>query len=171
MAVIFYSLRIDENKGRYSLIVAGILSGLATAVRYSTAISVLVPSFILLSRYAARRSQSCSDGSTLALARSFALLAGSMVMGFFLGDPPWFLRFETIRPRLEYTASFAATDEFAWSSLLDLSRIWEYLSYLIPHGAAPFLWIVFYGSFIYVVFCRHYYRFTWPLIGTAVVYL
>jgi hypothetical protein len=171
VAVVFFSLRIYENDERKSLILVGILSGLAAAVRYTTGIAVLIPGFMLLWKYVERGKQPRVEGSWLTLSKNLALLAVSTIAGLFLGDPPLFLRFETIRPRLEDQATFAATDQFAWSNLLDLSRPWEYLSYLIPQGAAPFLWLLFYGSFLYVLFCKRYYRYAVPLIGTALVYL
>ena len=42
---------------------------------------------------------------------------------------------------------------------------------MIPQGAAPFLWLLFYGSFLYVLFRKRYYRYAVPLVGTALVYL
>ncbi|MFO0985103.1 MAG: hypothetical protein U1E76_25815 [Planctomycetota bacterium] len=53
-----------------------------------------------------------------------------------------------LRAGLAYTASFAQKSEFTPASLWSLDRVWTYLTWLIPVGTYPALWLVLYSAVV-----------------------
>jgi len=173
LLVVYFSLEIYSRKVLTKRYIGflGILCGLATAARYTSAVVLVVPWSILVYR---RWSES---GRSQALWRfllppELKRLSGFWIIGLFLGDPFLFIRFDHARKHLMAQASYTDTGQFgSLSSFLEVSKLFEYFTYLIPYGALPALWVVLYSSSAYLIFKRKYHQYTLPLFLLLVVYL
>ena len=172
MAVILLSLRIYETDSLRTYACLGVLCGLAGVMRYTTIVVILVPIFMTLIKHASLivRANYGREAWWPLIGR-LGLLGTFTLLGLFIGDPPLFLQFEEMKPYLLQQAKYANPDQFAQDKLLDFSYVWRYLTYLIPHGSGPVLWVFFYLSFLYLLFVRRYYKYTAPLMVTEFVYL
>lgn len=63
------------------------------------------------------------------------------------------------------------SNEFSPTRLLDLSLLWRYLSYLIPYGMYPLLWVICYSTIIYLIFRPKFYHITFPILIFSLLYL
>ncbi|OQW88260.1 MAG: hypothetical protein BWK78_08425 [Thiotrichaceae bacterium IS1] len=172
--VTYYSLYIYDHKGEqlrlYALL--GFLAGLATAARYVAGIVVMIPVLMLFYKQLLINPNKLKIRTILlTLFSRISVLGIFVIVGLFVGDPPLFLSFDSIKPVLSITVDTTAKNEFYLSNLLDLSRLWVYIRDLIPYGTLPGLWIIFYFSVIYLLFRKKYYRYTIPLILFIPIYL
>jgi hypothetical protein len=69
------------------------------------------------------------------------------------------------------TLKYASLQEFSTSRLVNLSAVWKYLTYLIPYGMYPLLWVVPYFSILYLIFRRSLYRQCLPVLIFSFLYL
>jgi hypothetical protein len=69
------------------------------------------------------------------------------------------------------TLKWVPRNEFALTRLLDLSAAWKYLSYLIPHGMYPLLWIMTYCAIIYLAFRRGVRGITFTILIFSLLYI
>lgn len=171
--VIFLATKIWENPSRLNYFLTGGALGLGFATRYPTITVGIVPLVIFLRqeqilsklfRFKVKELLQSLFGS-----RPWLLLLGCLI-GMFLGVPFLFLDFESVEPHIMTQASYVTTNEFTWLGLLNLDRVWVYVSHLIPHGTLPYLWILFYGSIVYLLVKPKLYKFTLPLLSFIALY-
>jgi hypothetical protein len=173
--VIWLSLKVVRSRKWWLFLILGIISGLAAATRFHVGLIVTIPCLFVI--FAPR------EGSTFGVRRLWQalryLLSGPVwsvaigfVCGLFVGHPMLFLDTRTVIATLSSdTLIWARRNEFALTRLLDLSAPWKYLSYLIPYGMYPLLWILPYGAIIYLAFRRNLHVFTLPIVIFSLVYL
>ncbi len=170
----YLSMFLVEREDKRQLIAVGMVSGFAAATRYPAGlvlgvpIALLVYKKLIVERGLRRGIKGIWEGFTQAPLR---WLGAAFFLGFLLGDPFLFLRFDTARASLARLGQYVAYSEFSWTSLFDLSRLWVYIKYLIPYGTLPALWIVLYGAVIYALLCRRRYPYTLPLLAFSFVSL
>lgn len=154
------------------LIAAGMLAGLAAAARYPSGIMVVLPAAVLVFRaHMLRRHGACDNGDLrIPLLPALGILAGMCGVGFFLGDPYFFLNFSHAREGLAYQALFVPKSNMALAGILDSERMWAYVSYLLPAGTKPFLWAVWYAAVAFLAFVPRHYRYTVPLGVLTILY-
>jgi hypothetical protein len=80
-------------------------------------------------------------------AAAFSAGATRKVLGFaaglFIGHPELFLDSRRVIAAItRETMKYASLQEFNANKLLNLSLIWQYISYLIPFAMYPFLWLL-----------------------------
>ena len=173
--VIWLSLKVVGSRKWWLFLILGIISGLAAATRFPMGVIVTIPCLFVIF---ARR-----EGSTFGVRRLWhalryllsgpvRLIALGFVCGLFVGHPMLFLDTRTVIATLSGdTLIWARRNEFALTRLLDLSEPWKYLSYLIPYGMYPLLWIVPYSAIIYLAFRRSLHAFTFPILIFSLLYL
>lgn len=164
------------NSGRQApkLLSAGVCAGLCFATRYPTAAITIVPCLSWLTTkqvFSHGVKQIPFMAVKVALMPVSWLLPAGALIGAIIGTPFLFLDFKSAIPHLSVQASYIATDEFSFTTLFNLSRVWTYVNYLIPYGALPALWLAFYASTVYLLFRPANYKFTLPLLSFLVLYL
>ncbi|MFN8369830.1 MAG: hypothetical protein U0T83_04290, partial [Bacteriovoracaceae bacterium] len=174
--VIYLSTLLYKNHDSTKHFVAiGLACGLATAARYTLVMSILIPGFIywgiILSGIQSSKTKMVQSIIRLLKDKKIYLMLGAFLLGFFIIDPFLFLKFKKAKAALELMATYTAKDEFSIINLLNLSRVWVYISHLIPFGTLPFLWIMLYFSFIYLIFRKKLYSISLPFILFALFYI
>ncbi len=156
LATVYFStfLEASSPKIKFPYLKIGILAGLATATRYPSVIVLFFPVFLLILE--------TFKNKTIAIQQAVkgSLLIGVFwILGFFIADPYLFLDFQGATSALSAQASYADSKQFTTlSSVFDFSKSWDYLTNILPLGTYPFLWALFYGSFVYLICTRkwHY---------------
>jgi hypothetical protein len=175
-AVLWLSIRLIKRrlwKSPGHLMLIGILSGLTAATRYTLAIVTLLPCLLLLSHQLANRGWRSGWGAIL---KSFIIFACWLTLGFvvglFLGEPMLFLQPQAVwKGIVDTTLRFVAPHAFTSSGLFDLSPFLRYLTFLIPYGMFPLLWILPCLAMLYLCFCPSKYPLTIPLLLFLLIYL
>ena len=173
LLVLLASLGLAESQTRRRIVISGFLCGLAAAIRYTSAVTMIVPGLMIASRYRRlRRGGETADGvGGREVSRRLSLLGGAAFGGFVITQPPLFLAFsEAMEPVAELLA-YVPTEQFSGAGLLDWSKIWAYVTYLLPHAVGPGFYALFVASTVYVVFLRRYYAITLPWMAMNAVYL
>lgn len=172
LLVLYVSLGIRDGDSKGRIALTGLLAGLATAMRFTTAVVILVPALMILGRAFRKRGPDADPiRRGLEMLAASSLLGLAALFGLFLGDSPLFLSFEEIRPHLAEQLSFAAQDEFASGKIFDLDRVGIYLSDLIPHALGIWMWLLLSSAAIYALFLRRFYPYTIPWLLMNSVYL
>ena len=173
--IIWLSLKVVRSRKWWLFLILGVISGLAAATRFNVGLIVTIPCLFVI--FAPR------EGSTFGVRRLWQalryllsgpvwLIAIGFVCGLFVGHPMLFLDTRTVIATLSSdTLIWARRNEFALTRLLDLSAPWKYLSYLIPYGMYPLLWILPYGAIIYLAFRRNLHVYTLPIVIFSLLYL
>jgi hypothetical protein len=172
--VCFTAFKIYSSQSKKLYLFAGLVGGLGIATRYPTLSALAIPGCVFIFNAAISR-ENLIDGFTRLTKcfieiRHWVYLFGILI-GVLIGVPFLFIDFESARPHLLQQASYVAQEEFSITSLLKLDKVWIYINYLIPYGTLPFLWILLYGSVIYLCFCKKYYRYFVPILAFMVIYL
>jgi hypothetical protein len=173
--VLWLSLKLSKQRKWWFFLLVGFISGLGAATRYPVGtIAVLPCLYILFAPTTPSVSWRQSLRNSLAELVSGPLwfIGLGFICGLFLGEPILFLNphavFDEVSRR---TLKYVATDQFTFSKLLDYTRIWQYLSHLIPYGMYPWLWAIPYAAISYLLFRRGLYRITLPIVIFFLLYL
>jgi hypothetical protein len=173
--VLWLSLKVVRSRKWWLFLILGIISGLAAATRFPVGVIVTIPFLFVI--FAPR------EGSTLGVQRLWQalryllsgpvwLIALGFVCGLFVGHPMLVVDTPTVIAVLSSdTLKWVRRNEFAPTRLLDLSEAWKYLSFLIPYGMYPLLWIMPYSAIIYLAFRRSLHVFTFPIVIFSLLYL
>lgn len=185
VASIVFAFRLVTRYSNWSCLWAGIFSGLSFASRYPNGVVGIVPLLVCLTHEwtCIMRGLKSNVGQVTRLlwpakilygifssAQLWALLCG-LLAGAFIGVPFLFLDFDFSVKQLEPLGAFTQKTEFEWQKLFDLSRLWIFLSHLIPYGSLPGLWILFYAAVLLLLFCPKLYRYTLPLFVFSFCFL
>lgn len=171
MMMLSFRMYVTRHLWRH-IVAAGMLAGLAAAARYPSGIMVVLPVAVLVFRAQVLRRHGACDNADLRipLLPALGLMAGMCVVGFFIGDPYFFLNFSHAREGLAYQALFVPKSTTTLAGILDSERMWAYVSYLLPAGTKPFLWAVWYAAVAFLAFIPRHYRYTIPLCVLAILY-
>jgi hypothetical protein len=173
--VIWLSLMLKRFHRWQLLLALGLISGLGAAARYPVGIIIVVPCLYLLFD----RADQLQHWKTRIWANTKDLLSGpfwAIVLGFliglFLGHPMLFLDPVSVtRAIANETLPYASLNEFSVHQLFNLSVILKYITYAIPFVAYPFLWLIFAGAILYLVFRPHLYHLALPILIFSFLYL
>lgn len=154
----------------------GLVAGFTTAARYTYGvIAILFPIMLIAYRETVIKNKQHSNFSkkmALIFNKNLAAILGSSVVGLFIGDPFLFLRFKHAREHMITQASYTGKDQFgSVAQIFDLSKVSEYIFYVIPYSALPLLWVLIYCSIIYLFFQRKFFKYTLPLFIVCTAYL
>jgi hypothetical protein len=166
LTAIFLSTFLYETEDLRLYPYIGIACGLATASKYPAGIVVAVPFLILLAKSVANglpKSELPRRAWALLREKRTWVIFGFLFLTFFLVDPFLFLAYREAKPHIEFQASFTAKQEFTLLKLFDLSRLWDYIKYLIPYGTLPYLWSLLYAAIAYLFFRPKLYLRVLPL--------
>jgi len=173
--VIWLSLRLRKSRRWQLLITVGFISGLAMATRYPAGIIVVIPCLYLLfggSENSPNQRSRFWERVKAFLVGPIWLIALAFVIGLFLGHPMLFVNPSSVTKAItSETLKYASLYEFSGSRLVNLSVLWQYLTYLIPYAMYPLLWIVPFGSVLYLIFRRSLYSQSLPLLIFSFLYL
>lgn len=173
--VIWLSIKLQKSRRWQLLIAAGFISGLAMATRYPAGLIVVIPCLYLLFN----DSDNLPSARTRLWERGKALVAGPVwlialgfLIGLFLGHPMLFLDPSSVTKAITgETLKYASLREFSAARLVNLSVVWEYITYLIPFAMYPLLWLVPYCAILYLVFRRSLFSQSLPLLIFSLLYL
>jgi hypothetical protein len=173
--VIWLSLKLRNSRRWQLLITVGFISGLAMATRYPAGIIVLIPCLYLLltgsDNSPNRRTPFWERAKAFVLGPVWLIALGFLI-GLFLGHPMLFLNPSGVtRAITSETLKYASLQEFSTSRLINLSVVWQYITYLIPHAMYPLLWVISYCSILYLIFRRGLYSQSLPLLIFSLLYL
>ena len=173
--VILLSLKIQSRPTWWMLLGAGFISGLGAATRYPVAIIAIIPClYFLLARRVDSdgREKKFFDRLKAFVSRSLWLIVVGFAAGLFIGHPELFLDSRRVIAAItRETMKYASLQEFNANKLLNLSLIWQYISYLIPFAMYPFLWLLPYCAILYLVFQRKLYSRSLPILIFSTLYL
>ncbi len=172
-ATIYFSLALYKHASPFTIAGLGAICGMAAATRYPLGACLLIPGCIILGRgFSSMRRASpmlIARTSLATCAKCIFLLVGFLT-AFILCDPYLIFDFDSAKPHLKDQAAFVDKNEFTWSSLFSLHKIWIYLSYLLPHGTTPLLLVILYLAALYVILKGLRIRYSIPLIFFVLFY-
>ena len=174
--VIWLSLKLQKSRRWQLLITTGLFSGLGAATRYPAGLIVIIPCLYLLLNDA-NNSSPPPTKRFLRRARDFAsrqvwLIGMGFVIGLFIGHPMLFLDLSSVTNEItSETLKYATLQQFSTSQLLNLSVVWNYITYLIPFAIYPLLWLVPYCAVLYLLFRPRLYSQSAPVIIFSALYL
>lgn len=173
--VIWLSFKLRKSQQWQLLITVGFISGLAMATRYPAGLIVVIPCLYLLlndSDNSPNRGIWLWEQTKAFVLGWVWLIALGFLIGLFLGHPMLFLNPSSVTKAItSETLKYASLQEFSTSRLVNLSVVWEYLTYLIPYAMYPLLWVVPFCSILYLVFRRSLYGQSLPLLIFSFLYL
>ena len=161
MAIYFSTFILKPRAGtKYLFLKIGLCCGLATATRYPSVVVLLVP-FLLL---AFEGTTDSAQKRLIPFIKKASTVGFFWIFGFFIVDPFLFLKFNSATHALTEQASYANSNQFGTvASLLDMSKPWGYLKWIIPYGLFPFLWVLIYGAMIYLCFAKKWWKWSLAL--------
>jgi 4-amino-4-deoxy-L-arabinose transferase-like glycosyltransferase len=169
------ALKIQSRPTWWMLLGAGFISGLGAATRYPVAIIAVIPClYFLLARAVDSdgREKRFLDRIKAFVSRSLWLIVVGFAAGLFIGHPELFLDSRRVIAAItRETMKYASLQEFNANKLLNLSLIWQYISYLIPFAMYPFLWLLPYCAILYLVFRRKLYSRSLPILIFSTLYV
>lgn len=174
--VIWLSFKLRKSLRWQLLITTGLFSGLGAATRYPAGLIVIIPCLYLLLNDA-NDSSPPPTKRFLRRARDFAsrqvwLIGLGFVIGLFIGHPMLFLDLSSVTNEItSETLKYATLEQFSTSQLLNLSVVWNYITYLIPFAIYPLLWLVPYCAVLYLLFRPRLYSQSAPVIIFSALYL
>ncbi|MFN8388824.1 MAG: hypothetical protein U0136_00880 [Bdellovibrionota bacterium] len=171
MAACFAAAPMASGCSAKRTALCGFLCGCAAASRYPAAAVALVPLGALTIRFVNRWRENdvLEPGPAMRWARDCTIVVVFLFIGFILCDPYFFLEIETTRRAIDFQAKFFDQSQFG-PVLFDTSKIRRYLTYLLPAGVQPYLWLYFYLTGAWLAFQPRLFRATLPLIGYLLVY-
>lgn len=173
--VLWLSIKIRKSRESWLLFILGVISGLGAATRFPMGVIVSIPCLFIIFA-------PCEDSSfsvrqlwqslKYLLAGPLWLIALGFGCGLFLGHPMLFLHTQSVLVTVEHdTLKWMPRNEFILTRLLDLSMLWRYVSYLIPYGMYPLLWVICYCTTIYLLLRPKLYHVTLPILIFSLLYL
>jgi Dolichyl-phosphate-mannose-protein mannosyltransferase len=173
--VIWLSLKVRQRQRWWMIFITGVISGLAAATRYPVGVIVAVPCLYLLlhgyNHLSSWRSQLRTHAKRF-LTGPIWLIGLGFAFGIFLGHPMLFLDLPAVTHAVKGGAlPYASLGEFKAGNLLNLSTVWQSLSFLIPYSMYPILWLLPYGAICYLCFRRGLYSTSLPILLVSLVYL
>ncbi|HAF03379.1 MAG TPA: hypothetical protein DIT76_09565 [Spartobacteria bacterium] len=173
--VLWLSLKSLKKPEWWLLLTLGLISGLAAATHYPMGIIVTIPCLYFLFR----RSDTSISWIRNIIRSAVVLLSGPIwwiglgfLGGLFVGEPPLFINPRSVLHAISTeTFNYVPSHAFALTGLFDLSRLWNYLSVLIPFGMYPWLWIIAYGAILYLCFRPRLYPLSVPILIFFLLYL
>src|SRR5262245_20364164 len=174
--VIWLSFKFRNSRRWQLLIPTGLFSGLGGATRSPAGLIVLLACLSLLLNDA-NNSSPPPTKRFLRRARDFAsrqvwLIGMGFVLGLFIGHPMLFLDLSSVTNEItSETLKYATLQQFSTSQLLNLSVVWNYITYLIPFAIYPLLWLVPYCAVLYLLFRPRLYSQSAPVIIFSALYL
>lgn len=171
MMMLSFGMYRTKHLWRY-IIAAGLLAGAAAAARYPSGIMLVLPAAVLFLRARIIRRGGSVDNADIRIPTlgAFAALGGACLLGFFITDPYFFINVKAAIAGLNYQKSFVPKTKMTLDGILDYGRVWTYISYLLPSGTKPFLWVIWYAAAVFLAFTPRYYRYTIPLLVLTICY-
>src|SRR6266700_4966012 len=173
--VIWLSLKVQSRPTWWMLLGAGFISGLGAATRYPVAIIAVIPClYLLLARGmdSDGREKRLLDRVNAFVSRSLWLIVVGFAAGLFIAHPELFLDSRRVIAAItRETMKYASLQEFNANKLLNLSLVWQYITYVIPFAMYPFLWLPPYCAILYLVFRRKLYSRSLPILIFSALYL
>jgi len=173
--VLWLSIKIRKKRQPWLLFIVGVISGLGAATRFPMGVLVAIPClFIILAPFedSSLRARRVWQSVKNLLAGPVWLLLFGFGCGLFAGHPMLFLDTVSVIAAVEHdTLKWMPSNQFAVDRLLDLSMLWKYLSYLIPYGMYPLLWVICYSAIIYLLFRRNSQQIVLPILIFSLLYL
>jgi Dolichyl-phosphate-mannose-protein mannosyltransferase len=173
--VIWLSLKVQSRPTWWMLLGAGFISGLGAATRYPVAIIAVIPCLYLLlacGMDSDGREKRLLDRVKAFVSRSLWLIVVGFAAGLFIGHPELFLDSRRVIAAItRETMKYASSQEFNANKLLNLSLVWQYITYVIPFAMYPFLWLPSYCAILYLVFRRKLYSRSLPILIFSALYL
>ena len=173
--VLWLSIKIRKNRESWLLFILGVISGLGAATRFPMGVIVSIPCLFIIfapcedSNFSVR--QLCQSLKYL-VAGPVWLIALGFGCGLFLGHPMLFLHTQSVLVTVQHdTLKWMPRNEFTLTRLLDLSMLWRYVSYLIPYGMYPLLWVICYCTTTYLLLRPKLYHVTLPILIFSLLYL
>jgi hypothetical protein len=172
---LWLSIKIRRKRQSWLLFILGVISGLGAATRFPMGVIVSIPCLFIIfapcenSSFSVRR---LWQSLKYLLAGPVWLLAFGFGCGLFAAHPMLFLDTPSVIAAVQQnTLKWVPSNEFSPARLLDLSMLWKYLSYLIPYGMYPLLWVICYCAIIYLIFRPKFYYITFPILIFSLLYL
>ena len=172
---LWLSIKIRRKQQSWLLFILGVISGLGAATRFPIGVIVSIPCLFIIfapcenSSFSVRR---LWESLKYLFAGPVWLLAFGFGCGLFAGHPMLFLDTPSVIAAVQQnTLKWVPSNEFSPARLLDLSMPWRYLSYLIPYGMYPLLWVTCYCAIIYLIFRPKFYHITFPILIFSLLYL
>jgi hypothetical protein len=172
--VIWLSLKLQQSLRWQMLCLVGIISGLAAATRYPVGLMVVIPCLYVLFKDDGNLSNNIR---LLERIKAFGtgplwLIGLGFAIGLFLGHPMIFLHPSSVKQGIaDQIRGYGSLHEFQGVQLLNLSVVWRYITYVIPLGMYPLLWLLFYCAIFYLLFRRSLYSVSIPILIFSVLYL
>ena len=166
--VLWLSIKVRRNRQSWLLFILGVISGLGAATRFPIGVIVSIPCLFII--FAPCENSSFNvrqlwQSLKYLFAGPVWLLAVGFGCGLFAGHPMLFLDTPSVIAAVQQnTLKWVPTNEFSPARLLDLSMLWRYLSYLIPYGIYPLLWVICYCTTIYLLLRPKLYHVTLPIL-------
>lgn len=173
--VLWLSVRLSKTPSWWLCLIVGGVSGLGAATRFPVGVIATIPCLYLLLRPAAAGDtwlKNMRRSILTFLSGPIWWIALGFLCGLFIGHPILFLDPTSVLMAISKdTMRFVPSQAFSVMELFDLSRVWRYLSVLIPYGLYPLLWIVAYGAVLYLCFRRSLYHLSLPILFFSLLYL
>jgi hypothetical protein len=173
--VLWLSVKLSKTPTWWLFLIVGGVSGLGAATRFPVGIIVTIPCLYLLLRPAAPPStwlKNMRRSILTFISGPLWWIALGFLCGLFIGHPILFLDPTSVLTAISKdTMRYVPSEAFSVTELFDLSRLWRYLSVLIPYGLYPLLWIVAYGAVLYLCFRRNLYHLSLPILFFSLLYL
>ena len=173
--VIWMSLKLRQSQRWQMLFTVGLISGLGGATRYPVGIIVVIPCLYLLFNDGGNLPNSNSrflERVRVFVAGPLWLIAVGFIIGLFLGHPMLFLDPASVTNAITgETLKYASLHQFSGVQLLNLGFVWRYITYVIPFGMYPLLWLVPYCAILYLLFRRNLYSVSIPILIFSLLYL
>lgn len=173
--VLWLSIKVRRNRQSWLLFILGVISGLGAATRFPIGVIVSIPCLFII--FAPCENSSFNvrqlwQSLKYLFAGPVWLLAVGFGCGLFMGHPMLFLDTPSVIAAVQQnTLKWVPSSEFSPARLLDLSMLWRYLSYLIPYGMYPLLWVICYCTTIYLLLRPKLYHVTLPILIFSLLYL
>jgi dolichyl-phosphate-mannose-protein mannosyltransferase len=173
--VLWLSIKIRRKRQSWLLFILGVISGLGAATRFPMGVIVSIPCLFII--FAPSENSSFNvrrvwQSLKYLLAGPIWLLAFGFGCGLFAGHPMLFLDTPSVIAAVQQnTLKWVPSSEFSPAQLLDLSMLWRYLSYVIPYGMYPLLWVICYSASIYLIFRPKLYHISFPILTFSLLYL
>lgn len=161
VVVIWLSIKALKHRHWLLFVMTGAAAGLAAVTRYSTAVILCVPCFVVLFQGHADHEpwlRRIGNSIVYLLSGPLWLLAGGFVLGVFAGEPMLFFDFKSVADAVSFEIAHYAPA--GARNPFDLAPVWRYFSVLIPYATYPVLWLVIYLSTLYVILRRP----LWPIV-------
>ena len=149
-AVYYSTFLLVEPPKKHLYLKIGLFCGFATATRYPSLVVFLFP-LALLPAVATREGV---KNKLQWISKKAGIMWFSWLLGFFLADPFIFINWHDARNALltEKNTYADASQFHGLRAMLDLSKTWGHVNWIIPYGTFPLLWVLFYASILYLLF-------------------